>query len=197
MQPILMPLVRAIRTSALLLAVFAMPAGLAQAKGGHRGGHHGGGHHGGGHGAGHHGGGRHASAARSHHGGGQHHGGMHHGWSGRHAGAQASAGAPPHFQHAAARRFAGTNAGVAGTANGSYSYRPHRWTGVGGSGLGPYGAGYGNRGYGYGAYGNGYRYGNRNGYGGYGYGLSRYVRVYMPGLGWVLVPRAALRRALF
>jgi hypothetical protein len=60
---------------------------------------------------------------------------------------------------------------------------------------GGFGGGYG--GYGYGGYGNGYGgygygYGNR----GYGNGLAGYVRVYIPGLGWVLVPIQALRGSL-
>jgi len=61
----------------------------------------------------------------------------------------------------------------------------------GGNGYGGYGNGYG--GYGYGGYGyGGYGYGNR----GYGNGLGGYVRVYIPGLGWVLVPIQALRGSL-
>ena len=55
------------------------------------------------------------------------------------------------------------------------------------NGYGGFGNGYGGYGYGYGGY--GYGYGNR----GYGNGLGGYVRVYIPGLGWVLVPRQALR----
>jgi len=55
---------------------------------------------------------------------------------------------------------------------------------------------YGSNGYGYGGYGNGYG-GYGGGYGGYGggygNGMRGYVRVYIPGLGWVLVPRQALR----
>ena len=54
MRTMEMPLLRAIRTTLLILAALALPAGLAEAKGGHGGGH-GGGHHGGGHHGGHHG----------------------------------------------------------------------------------------------------------------------------------------------
>ena len=57
-------LLRAIGSSAIILAVLALPAGLAHAKGGHGGGGHhggGGGHRGGG--SGPHGGGVHRSAA--------------------------------------------------------------------------------------------------------------------------------------
>jgi hypothetical protein len=50
-----------------------------------------------------------------------------------------------------------------------------------------YGGGYGN---GYGGYGNGY------GHRGYGNGSARYVMVYIPGWGWVLVPIQALRGSL-
>jgi len=48
-----------------------------------------------------------------------------------------------------------------------------------------YGNGYGNRGYGYGN--GGY------GFGGYGYRSPGYVMVYLPGVGWVLVPIRAIR----
>jgi hypothetical protein len=54
-------------------------------------------------------------------------------------------------------------------------------------GNGSYGYGYGNGGYGYGN--RGYGYG-----GGYGYRNSGYVRAYIPGDGWVLVPIRAIRR---
>ena len=77
MRAMEMPLLRAIRTTSLILAVLALPAGLAEAKGGHGGGHggghHGGGHHGGG-GGGHHGGGHHGGGGGHHRGGGGHHG---------------------------------------------------------------------------------------------------------------------------
>jgi hypothetical protein len=57
--------------------------------------------------------------------------------------------------------------------------------GLGGTGIG----GYGNRGSGYGSgYGNGY------GGGGYGNRNSGYVWVYIPSLGWVMVPIRLLRR---
>jgi hypothetical protein len=59
--------------------------------------------------------------------------------------------------------------------------------GNGGYGSGGYGGGYGSGGYGRG-------YGS--GYGGFSNGLGGYVRVYIPGLGWVLVPRQALRGSL-
>jgi len=59
-----------------------------------------------------------------------------------------------------------------------------------GNGYGGYGNSYGGYGNGYGGY--GYGYGNR----GYGNGLAGYVRVYIPGLGWVLVPIQALRGSL-
>ena len=52
------------------------------------------------------------------------------------------------------------------------------------------GSGYGNRGFGYGN--NGYGYGN-SGYGGYGNGNGPLVMVYLPGVGWVLVPLRAIR----
>ena len=64
-------------------------------------------------------------------------------------------------------------------------------------GIGNGAYGYGNGGYGYGH--RGYSYGN-GGYG-YGYGSGRYgyrnsnlVEVYLPGVGWVLVPIQAIRR---
>jgi hypothetical protein len=73
--------------------------------------------------------------------------------------------------------------------NGARLYRMNRGSRFGGSGLGLYGGGYGNPGYGYGAFG--------SGYGAYGYRYSRYIRVYIPGLGWVLVPRGATRGGRF
>jgi hypothetical protein len=55
--------------------------------------------------------------------------------------------------------------------------------GVGGYGNLAYGNGYG-----------GYGYGNRGyGSGGYGYRNSMYVRAYIPGIGWVMVPLRAIR----
>jgi hypothetical protein len=54
-----------------------------------------------------------------------------------------------------------------------------------GSGNGNFGYGYGNSGYGYGNGG--------SGFGSYGYGNSRYVMVYLPGVGWVMVPIRAIR----
>jgi hypothetical protein len=50
--------------------------------------------------------------------------------------------------------------------------------------YGPYGYGpaFGNRGDGYGGY----------GYGGFGRAHPRYVLVYIPGVGWVMVPRQAV-----
>jgi hypothetical protein len=86
-----------------------------------------------------------------------------------------------------------TNIGAGVAIDGAYGYRTHRWRRFGGTGSGLYGPGYGNGGHGYGAYGNGYG----NGYGGYGYRNPRYLRVYIPGLGWVLVPRPAARRGVF
>ena len=71
-------LLRAVRASALFLAIIALPAAVAQAHGGHGGGHHGGGGH---HRGGHDGGGHHARAAHhgGHHAGIGRHGGGHHG----------------------------------------------------------------------------------------------------------------------
>jgi hypothetical protein len=57
--------------------------------------------------------------------------------------------------------------------------------GFGGPGIG----GYGNRGSGY-----GYGYGNGYGRGGYGNRNSGYVWVYIPSLGWVMVPVRLLIR---
>jgi hypothetical protein len=52
----------------------------------------------------------------------------------------------------------------------------------------------GNGGNGYAGYGGGLGYGGYgSGYGRFSNGLGGYVRVYVPGLGWVLVPRQALR----
>ena len=64
---------------------------------------------------------------------------------------------------------------------------------VGTFGSSFFGSNYGN-GYGY-RYGNGgYGYGNGlSGYGGYGYRNSNLVQVYLPGVGWVLVPIRAIR----
>ncbi len=54
-----------------------------------------------------------------------------------------------------------------------------------------WGQGYGNSGYGYGLYGNG-----GYGYGGYGYGIGDgngiYVLVYIPGMGFTLMPLRAV-----
>ena len=62
------------------------------------------------------------------------------------------------------------------------------------------GFGYGNRGYGSGyGYGNGgYGYGSGYGYGnsGYGYGSQGFVTIFVPGIGWVSVPRAMLFRLI-
>jgi len=61
----------------------------------------------------------------------------------------------------------------------------------GGFGLGNgIGGGYGLGGYGGGSGYGGYGYGNR----GYGYGNGGYVMVYWPRVGWVMVPRRAIRR---
>jgi hypothetical protein len=187
MQPIAMPLLRAIRTSALFLAVLALPAGLVQAKGGH----------GGGHGGGHHRGGAayHAAAVRQP------------ATSNRRLAARSAS--------AINRPGAGSGSGTQLARNGALNSRPNLNSnqtfaqpntlnnGMPGNGafgsqglgnFGPsflgsggyYGNGYGNRGYGYGN--GGY------GYGGYGYRNPGYVMVYLPGVGWVLVPIRAIRR---
>jgi hypothetical protein len=87
------------------------------------------------------------------------------------------------------------NVATAGALNGAYAYSTIRGSRFGGPGLGLYGAGLRNRGFGYGAFGNGSGYGN--GYGGYGNRYSRYIRVYIPGIGWVLVPRGAMQGGRF
>jgi len=65
-----MSLLRAVRISAMILAVLVLPAGLVQAKGGHGGGHGGGGGHSGGGGGHVGGGGAHLSGFSAHMGGG-------------------------------------------------------------------------------------------------------------------------------
>jgi hypothetical protein len=85
----------------------------------------------------------------------------------------------------AAQKFAGWGSGnVAtgvGAGNGSYGF----------SGWGPgyrrggYGSGYGS-GYGNGGYGSGY--GSGYGNGGYGRSNGQYVWIFIPSLGWVMVP---------
>ena len=55
-----------------------------------------------------------------------------------------------------------------------------------------FGTGYGNFGFGYGN--SGYGYGNGgSGFGAFGNGNSPYVMVYLPGVGWVMVPIRAIR----
>ncbi len=61
-----------------------------------------------------------------------------------------------------------------------------------GSANGNSGFGYGNSGYGYGNAGYGYGNGG-SGFGRYGNGNSGYVMVYLPGVGWVMVPIRAIR----
>ena len=90
------------------------------------------------------------------------------------------------------------NGSALGSGYGTQAIRPlgsnFFGSGVGNSryGYGNSGYGFGNSGYGYG--GNGYGYGG-GGYGGSGYGNgnSVYVSVYLPGVGWVLVPIWAIR----
>jgi len=89
--------------------------------------------------------------------------------------------------------------GLNSAANGNMGSRGYNFWGSNflGSGYGNRGLGYGygNSGYGYGN--GGYGYGNRGygyGNGGYGYGNGGpYVMVYLPGVGWVLVPLRAIR----
>jgi hypothetical protein len=188
MRTMEMPLLRAIRTTFLILAALALPVSLAEAKGGHGGGHAGG-HHGGGHkgGGGHHG--------RGHgggHQGGGHKGGGHHRVSGGHHGGVHSGriahhrGGPHHgalANHRGASRAGAAMTGVLGSTRiRNFGSNYFGTAGYRGSGYG-----YGNAGYGFGN--GGYGYG-----GGYGYRNSRYVRAYIPGVGWVLVPIRAIRR---
>ncbi len=72
-------LMRAVRVSALFLAIIALPTTIAHAAGGHGGGHNGGGGH---HHKGHHAGGRHHGG---HDGSASHHAGIGRHGSGRHA----------------------------------------------------------------------------------------------------------------
>jgi len=67
-------------------------------------------------------------------------------------------------------------------------------SGYGNSGYGYGNSGYGNSnsGYGYGNGGNGYGNGG-GGYGTYGNRNPNYVMVYLPGIGWALVPIQAIR----
>jgi hypothetical protein len=81
------------------------------------------------------------------------------------------------------------NQGSSGVNTPNNSVSSNR-TGNGSFGLNNYSNG--NGGYGYGGYGGGYG----SGYWGFSNGLGGYVRVYVPGLGWVLVPRQALRGSL-
>jgi hypothetical protein len=102
--------------------------------------------------------------------------------------------------------MARNNVGVAGNsinrnlslngANGGVGYGGFGSPRIGNFGSSYFGSNYGNSGYGNGyGYGNGgYGYGNGlSGYGGYGYRNSNLVRVYWPGVGWVLVPIRAIR----
>jgi len=78
-----------------------------------------------------------------------------------------------------------------GLNNGGNGYGSFGYGGINAVGPNSLGLGYGNRGYGYGLGGyGGYRYGSR----GYGYGNGRYVWVYAPGIGWVMVPLRDIRR---
>ncbi len=78
--------------------------------------------------------------------------------------------------------FTGWGNGINGSgySNGGYGL------GFSGWGNGNSGYGYGNSGYGYGNGGYGSGYGNRGG--GNGGGNSQYVWVFLPQLGWVMVP---------
>ena len=186
MQRILMSLVRGIRNSALILAALAIPVGPAQAKAGHSGGHHSRGHHGGGHhGSGHHGSGHHGGhRGGGHHGGG--HWGRHHGHGGGHHRGR---------HHGNTTGSSGADiAGIGndGFGNGATGDQTPRWNQFGGAGSRRYGGGYGNGGSAYGAFSNGS--GNANGYSGNRYLSRRYVKVYLPGTGWVLARRSALHR---
>ena len=77
-------------------------------------------------------------------------------------------------------RFGGSGIRTHGSNFFGSNYANSRY-GNGGYGYGNGGYGYGNGGYGYGGY--GYANGYRN---------SNLVRVYLPGFGWVLVPRRAI-----
>ena len=83
------------------------------------------------------------------------------------------------------------NGSAVGNGYGTQAIRP-LGSNFFGSGLGNSSYGYGNSGYGYG--GNGYGFGGGGyGGGGFGNGNSVYVSVYLPGVGWVLVPIWAIR----
>jgi hypothetical protein len=234
-------LLRSIRISMIVLAVLALPGGLAQAKGGHGGGHGGGGHHGGG-GGGHHAGVAHHSAAvrhaaPAHHAAMARHSSapraslaMNRGVTSRLGGANAKSsrgrigalayGSRPNNNQGSSRSRGQRNLGgatnpingrsslntnIAGTGNVGPMTNPINRsfslnTGNGGSvspairplGSNFFGSGNANSSYGYGN--SGYGYGN--GGGGYGMNGNRYpgfVMVYLPGIGWALVPIQALR----
>jgi hypothetical protein len=218
-------LLRAIGTSAIILALLALPAGRAHAKGGHGGGHGGGGHHGGG--GGHHGGAVHHSATVHHAAPARHAApaarfsasrdalAMNRGTSSRHvstktsssrsrSGALASRSQPTKTGVSSRSRGQGNQRGPTTPINGTFSLNTStvgKGTVANGRSATPairalgsnfFGTGYGNFGYGYGNSGAGYGYGG-SGFGAFGNGNSPYVMVYLPGVGWVMVPIRAIR----
>ncbi len=199
-------LVQIAGASAMVVAIIALAAAHACAKGPHGGGHHGGGHHGGGHHAGRHHGGHHG---RAHHGGnhlgGVHHAGRHqhhalarhsHFGKGRSASRPVSAthfhGSRGHggFSHHSrvadrARAFHHKSVGgwhARGLSVGSRGNNNGRggWRGIVFN-LARYRRGYGNSYIGSHGYGLGWRHG-------------RLVWVYVPQVGWMRVPLRVARR---